>query len=78
MQKYKKIKRLLIANRAEIATRLIRACRDLDICAVAIYSDVDRNALHVQLADEAYPLGGKTASESYLNQSRIMEIAKQA
>lgn len=72
------IKKILIANRAEIAVRIIRTCRDLGLTTVAVFSDADRNARHVQLADEAYRLGGVTATESYLNQKRILEIARQA
>lgn len=74
----KTIRKLLIANRAEIALRVIRACREMGIQAVAVYSDVDRNALHVQLADEAYPLRGVTAAETYLSQHNILEIAHKA
>lgn len=76
--KIRPIKKILIANRGEIAVRIIRACKELDICSVALYSEVDRRSLHVQLADEAYALGGITPGESYLNQTRILEIAKQA
>lgn len=58
--------------------RIIRACKELDICSVAVYSEVDRKSLHVQLADEAYALGGVTPGESYLNQTRVLEIAAKA
>ncbi len=68
--------RILIANRGEIAVRVIRACRELGVRSVAIYSDADRNALHVRYADEAWPCGAAPARESYLDQQRILEIAK--
>jgi propionyl-CoA carboxylase alpha chain len=70
------IKRILIANRGEIAVRIIRACREMDICAVAVFSDVDRKSLHVVMADEAYPLGGSTPAQSYLNQEKILQRAR--
>jgi len=69
-------KKILIANRGEIAVRIIRACRELDIPAVAIYSDADRHSLHVRYADEAYYLGHSKASESYLRGDKIIKIAK--
>jgi acetyl-CoA carboxylase biotin carboxylase subunit len=69
-------KKILIANRGEIAVRVIRACRDLGIPSVAIYSDVDRAALHVLRADEAYPIGAVTAAESYLNFEKILAVAE--
>ena len=69
-------KRILIANRGEIAVRVIRACQELDIETVAIYSDADKNALHVQLADIAYNVGPADATESYLNKDAILEAAR--
>ena len=69
-------RKILIANRGEIAVRVIRACREMGIPTVAIYSDVDRGALHVRFADEAYPCGPPPARESYLVAERVLEIAK--
>src|ERR1700686_1190440 len=69
-------KKILIANRGEIAVRVIRACHEMGIAAVAVYSDVDRASLHVRKADEAYPIGAAAASESYLNFSKILGAAK--
>ena len=70
------IKKVLIANRSEIACRVIRACKEMDIETVAVYSDVDAGALHVQLADESVCIGAPQASESYLNMERIIQTAK--
>lgn len=69
-------KKILIANRGEIAVRVIRACREMDIPTVAVFSDVDRAALHVMKADEAYHIGPAAARESYLNIERILDTAK--
>lgn len=69
------IKKLLIANRGEIAVRIIRACNELDIETVAIYSEADKEALHVQLADEAYCVGPAPSKDSYLNFSNIISVA---
>lgn len=70
------IKKLLIANRGEIAVRIIRACREMGIESVAVFSEADREALHVQLADEAYCIGPKLSKESYLNVTNIISVAK--
>ncbi len=70
--------KILIANRGEIAVRVIRACREMGIASVAVYSDVDRASIHVSLADEAYHVGPATPSESYLNIAKILGVAKRA
>lgn len=69
------IKKLLIANRGEIAVRIIRACKEMNIGTVAVYSEADKDALHVQLADEAYCIGPTLSKDSYLNFTNIMSVA---
>src|SRR3954452_11136625 len=70
--------KVLVANRGEIAIRIIRALEELGIASVAVYSELDRDALHVRRADEAFLLGGPTAAESYLNIERILEVVKES
>ena len=67
--------KILIANRGEIAVRIIRACKEMGISTVAVYSEADRESLHVQLADESYCIGKAQASESYLNEDRVISAA---
>lgn len=71
-------KKILIANRGEIACRVIRACRDMNIKTVAVYSEADRQALHVRMADEAYFIGAPPSNESYLRYEKIIEVAKKS
>jgi acetyl/propionyl-CoA carboxylase alpha subunit len=75
MGKGRKIKKILIPNRGEIAVRVQRTCREMGIRTVAVFSDPDRHALHVRYADEAYHLPGTAPSETYLNQQKILAIA---
>src|SRR6266852_1255247 len=71
-------KKILIANRGVIAVRILRACRELGIRSVAVFTDVDRKALHVRLADEAYPIGPAPSRESYLCIGKLMDVARRA
>ncbi|NDC19915.1 MAG: acetyl-/propionyl-CoA carboxylase subunit alpha, partial [Microbacteriaceae bacterium] len=73
-----KITKVLIANRGEIAVRIIRAAKDSGIASVAIYADQDRDAMHTRMADEAYALNGTTSAETYLVIDKIIEIAKRS
>ena len=70
------IKKILIANRGEIAVRIVRACKELGITSVAVFSSADRKACHVAMADEAYFIGGAPSPESYLGQKKNIDTSK--
>ena len=71
------IKKILVANRGEIAVRVMRSCREMEITSIAIFSEADRTAKHVLYADEAYCVGPTASKESYLNIEKIIEVAKE-
>ena len=71
-----KINSILIANRGEIASRIIKTCQQMGITSIAVYSDIDKSSNYVKKADQAYYLGGNQPSESYLNIDKIISVAK--
>ncbi len=71
------IKKILIANRGEIAVRVAKACKEMGITSVAVYSDADKSSLHVRVVDEAYHIGVSVATESYLDGDKILTLAKE-
>ena len=71
-------KKILIANRGEIAIRVMRACRELEVRSVAVYSDADRNSLFAKYADEAHPIGEPAPAKSYLNIEKIIDVAEKS